>query len=104
MKSPELKVSLKEGTINKILIGVLITLISAFIGWGTWVTTNAYAINNLKLATTKNEQKIADESKNRQKQIKERMDKQDILLQNQDKKLSDIYMLLINMDKKENNN
>jgi hypothetical protein len=90
----------KDGILNKILTGVLVAFVMAILSWGIWVTGNAYAVNGLKLSASENEKKIEKESENRQKQIKDRMDKQDTLLQNQDKKLSDIYILLINMKNK----
>jgi hypothetical protein len=79
-----------ETLLHKIMVGIIISLSTLIIGWGTWVTTKTFAIDELKNCVESNERKIEKESEKREKQITDRMDKQD-------KKLENIYKILIDM-------
>ena len=82
-----------ETLTQKIMIILIGTIVASLLGWGVWVTTQTFAIDDIKSCVVDNENKIEKESEKREKQIADRMDKQD-------KKMTDIYNQLIKLNRK----
>ena len=91
----------KDGVLNKVIIGACLCLISAFLGWGTWVTVVTFDVEDVVACAAENKQKIDKKADDLQQQINIRMNKADAQFVRTNDKLDRIIMKLGNMDKKE---
>ena len=98
--------SIKESTSNKILMILISAITVAVIGWGSWITVAAFAIEDIRLCANKNEVTIEKKAVSLQRQINTRMDKQERKLdkiEDEQKKMNEILIRIDERGKRNEN-
>jgi len=85
---------------NKIVVTLISVIAVAIIGWGSWITVTAFAIEDIRLCANKNEEAIEKKSDSLQRQIDKRMDKQEIKLDEIEREQKKMNEILIRIDER----